>query len=79
MRTTLTLGQLLGHCIAALEAGSDPNMVVILRVDANDDSVLAVGGAYDVNVDPGCTEVDAFVIDGAGDTVDPPNAPKEPT
>jgi hypothetical protein len=48
---------------AQLEDG-ELDMEVIVRVQ-NDDGETMVGGLFTVAVDPGCTEIDALVLDGS--------------
>lgn len=48
---------------ATMEEG-DLDMEVIVRVQ-NDDSETMLGGLFGVDVDPGCTEIDALVLDGS--------------
>ncbi len=41
-------------------------MEVIVRV-ADDDCGGALGGLIDIEIDPGCTEVDSLIFDGSAD------------
>lgn len=67
---TMSLAQLILRLedIARANVGSDGraldvNMEVLLRVQDDEGNVM-VGGLTSVDVDPGCTEVDALVMDG---------------
>ena len=44
------------------------DMQVIVRVQGEDD--LLVGGLVSLTIDPGCTEVDALVLDGSTEAED---------
>ena len=46
-----------------LEEG-ELDMEVLVRVQ-DDDGETMVGGLFAVDVDPGCTEIDALVLDGS--------------
>jgi len=45
-------------------ADHELDMEVFVRV-RNDDGAITVGGLFAVAVDPGCTEIDALVLDGS--------------
>jgi hypothetical protein len=62
----MTLADLFAQCKVALEQGANPDMPVLCRVtDCNGDDVM--GGLTAAHVDAGCTDVDAFIIDGHED------------
>lgn len=46
------------------KAEATPDMEVIVRVQ-NDDGETMVGGLFAIDIDPGCTEIDALVLDGS--------------
>lgn len=51
----------------AARPGVDLDMPVVLRVE--DDDGHHAGGLYDVEVDAGCGDEDALILDGAQDVV----------
>jgi len=50
----------------AATRGGDPDVEVIVRVQ-DEDGLTMVGGLFALDVDPGCSEIDSLVLDGATD------------
>lgn len=70
-RTTgLTLGELLGKCLTAVESGTSPDLPVVIRIQDEEGEVCSEGAAFEAGVfadmiEYGGQRRDGFVIDAS--------------